>query len=67
VGPSDSPMVHRTVTVHCLVRLLVPALTSARTVALSIVHCRLLQTTVGAVSRCSASTPDSPMLHRIVR
>jgi hypothetical protein len=25
------------------------------------VHCRLLQTTVGAVSRCSGGTPDSPM------
>jgi hypothetical protein len=38
VGPPDSPMVHRTVTVHCPVRLLAPALTSARavrTVALS--------------------------------
>jgi hypothetical protein len=38
---------------------------SARAVA----HCSLLllQTTVGAVSRCSAGTPDSPMLHRTVR
>jgi hypothetical protein len=25
------------------------------------VHCRLLQTTVGAVSRCSTGTPDSPV------
>jgi hypothetical protein len=25
------------------------------------VHCRLLQTTVGADSRCSAGTPDSPV------
>jgi hypothetical protein len=25
------------------------------------VHCRLFQTTVGAVSRCSAGTPDSPV------
>jgi hypothetical protein len=32
VGPSDSPVVHRTVTVHCPVRLLAPALTSARVV-----------------------------------
>jgi hypothetical protein len=31
------------------------------------VHCILLQTTVGAVSRCSADTPDSPVLHRTVR
>jgi hypothetical protein len=41
---------------------------SARAVALFTVHCRLLQTTVGAVSRCSAwhteqssATPDSPV------
>jgi hypothetical protein len=44
-----------------------PALTSARAVALFTIHCRLLQTTVGAVSRCSAGTPDSPVLHRTVR
>jgi hypothetical protein len=31
------------------------------------VHCRLLQTTIGAFSRCSAGTPDSPVLHRTVR
>jgi hypothetical protein len=60
VGPPDSPVVHRTVTVHCSVRLLAPALT-LRVVA----HCSLLllQTTVGAVSYCSAGTPDSPVLH----
>jgi hypothetical protein len=34
---------------------------STRAVALFTVHCRLLQTTVGAVSRCSAGTPDSPV------
>jgi hypothetical protein len=60
-GPLDSPVVHRTGPVHCLVRHLAPALTSARVVALFTVHCRLLQTTVGAVSRCSGGTPDSPM------
>jgi hypothetical protein len=60
-GPLDSPMVHQTAPVHCLVRHLAPALTSARAGALFIVHCRLLQTTVGAVSRCSAGTPDSPV------
>jgi hypothetical protein len=27
MGPPDSPVVHRTVTVHCLVRLLASALT----------------------------------------
>jgi hypothetical protein len=64
VGPSDSPMVHRIVTVHCLVRLLAPALT-ARAVA----HCSLLllQTTVGVVAVAPHGTPDSPVLHRTVR
>ena len=33
-GPPDSPVVHGTVTVHCPVRLLAPALTSAHAVAL---------------------------------
>jgi hypothetical protein len=60
-GPPDSPVVHRTGHVHCPVRHLAPALTSARAAALFTVHCRLLQTTVGAVSRCSAGTPDSPV------
>jgi hypothetical protein len=38
---------------------------SARTVA----HCSLLllQTTIGTVSRCSAGTPDSPVLQQTVR
>jgi hypothetical protein len=31
-GPPDSPVVHRTVTIHCPVCLLAPALTSARAV-----------------------------------
>jgi hypothetical protein len=64
VGPPKSSVVHRTVTVHCPMRLLAPALTLR---ALS-VHCSLLQTTVGAVSRCSVwhtgqsgATPDSPV------
>jgi hypothetical protein len=41
----------KTVTVHCTVRLLAHALTSARAVALFTVA---LQTTVGADDRCSA-------------
>jgi hypothetical protein len=64
VGPLDSPVVHRTVTVHCRVHLLAPALT-LRTLS---AHYSLLQTTVGADSRCSAwhtrqsgATPDSPV------
>jgi hypothetical protein len=35
VGPSDSPVVHRTGPIDCPVRLLAPALTSARVGA----HC----------------------------
>jgi hypothetical protein len=53
---------HRTVTVHCPVRLLAPALTSARAVALFTVHCSV------ADDRCSAwhtgqsgATSDSPV------
>jgi hypothetical protein len=66
-GPPDSPVMHRTSPVHCPVRHLAPALTSASAVKLFTVYCRILQTTVGAVSRCSAGTPDSPVLHRTVR
>jgi hypothetical protein len=57
-------VVHRTVNVHCPVRLLAPALTLRALAA----HCSLLQTTVGADSHCSAwhtgqsgATPDSAM------
>jgi hypothetical protein len=69
VGPPDSPVVHRTVTVHCPVRILAPALTLRAQSALFTVHCLLLllQTTVGAVSRYSAGTPDSLVLHWTVR
>jgi hypothetical protein len=64
-GPPDSPVVHQIVTVHCPVRLLTPALTSVRAVALFTVA---LQTTVGPNDRCSAwhtkqsgATLDSPV------
>jgi hypothetical protein len=61
VGPPDSPVVHRTGTVHCPVRLLAPALTSARAGA----HCLLLlficRRPLARSSRCSAGTPDSPV------
>jgi hypothetical protein len=66
-GPQDSLVVHRIGSVHCPVSHLAPALASARAVALFTVHCILLQMTIGAVSRCSAGTPDSPVLHRTVR
>jgi hypothetical protein len=60
-------LAHRTVTVHCPVRLLAPALTlraQSRTV-----HCSLLllHTTVGAVAVAPLGTPDSPVLHQTVR
>jgi hypothetical protein len=60
-GPPDSPVVHRTVNVHCPVRLLAPALTSARVG----VHCSALlyrcRRPLALCSRYSAGTPDSPM------
>jgi hypothetical protein len=55
-GPPDSPVVHRTCPVDCLVRLLARALTSARTVA----HLIPLQMTVGAV------VAVTPLAHWIV-
>jgi hypothetical protein len=56
-GPPDSPVVHRTGPVDCLVRLLARALTSARTVA----HLMPLQTTIGVV------VAVTPLAHRTVR
>jgi hypothetical protein len=41
-GPPDSPVVHWTCHVHCLVRHLTPALTLRAQLALFIVHCSLL-------------------------
>jgi hypothetical protein len=58
---------HRTVTVHCPVRLLAPILTSTRAGAhcsAFIVHCRR---PLALCSRYSAGAPDSPVLHRTVR
>jgi hypothetical protein len=67
MGPPDSPVVHRTVTVHCPVCLLAPALTLR---ALS-THCsrtvHFLQTTVGSVAIAPLGTPDSPVAQRTVR
>jgi hypothetical protein len=61
MGPPDSPVVHRTVTVHCPVRLLAPALTLRELSAHCSVHCSLLQTTVGAVVVAPHGRPDSPV------
>jgi hypothetical protein len=51
---------HRTVTVHCLVRLLAPTLTSARAIRTIHCYCTLLQSTVGAVA-------VAPLAHWTVR
>jgi hypothetical protein len=67
MGPPDSPVVHRTGTVHCPVCLLAPALTLR---ALS-AHCSAFTgfrwSRPLRCSRCTAGTPDSPVSHRIVR
>jgi hypothetical protein len=58
-GPSDSLVVHRTGPVHCLVRILAPALTLRAQLALFTVHC----------SRCRrplAQIVVAPLAHRIV-
>jgi hypothetical protein len=59
-GPPDSPVVHQTGPLDCLVRLL-----GHRTV-----HCSALTALAGDHWRCSsrysAGTPDSPVLHRTV-
>jgi hypothetical protein len=60
-GPPNSPVVHLTVTVHCPVCLLTPALTSA----CAGVHCSvslfLCRRPLALFSRYSAGTPDSPV------
>jgi hypothetical protein len=58
---SSVVLAHRTVTVHCPVRLLAPTLTlRAQTHTF---HCSLLlsQTTVGVVAVAPYGTPDSPV------
>jgi hypothetical protein len=57
-GPPDSPVVHRTGPVHCPVRHLAPALTSARAVALF---------TVDFCRRPLAQLAVAPLAHRTVR
>jgi hypothetical protein len=67
MGPQDSPVVHRIVTVHCPVRLLAPALSLRELSA----HCscvsRPLNSTVALATVAPLGTPDSPMPHRTVR
>jgi hypothetical protein len=66
-GPPDSPVVHWTVTVHCPVRLLTPALTSARACTHCSVSLFLCRRPLALFSRYSAGTPDSPVLHRTIQ
>jgi hypothetical protein len=65
-GPPDSPVVHRTVTIHCPVRLLALLwlLRAGAHCSLLLFRCRRL---LALCSRYSAGTPDSPVLHRTVR
>jgi hypothetical protein len=53
---SSDRLSHRTVTVHCLVRLLALLWLCALSA-----YCSLLQTTVGAVAVAPLGTPDSPV------
>ena len=59
-GPPDSPVVHRTVTVHCPVRLLAPNLTSARAGT----HCSAFIVLADDRWRCVAVTT---LAHRTVQ
>jgi hypothetical protein len=58
--PPDSPVVHRTATVHCLVRLLAPALTYAHAGT----HCSAFIVLADDRWRCVAVTP---LAHRTIR
>jgi hypothetical protein len=63
----NSPVLHQTVTVHCPVHLLAPALAFARVGAHCSVSLFLCRRPLALYSRYSAGTSDSPMLHRTVR
>jgi hypothetical protein len=67
VGPPDSPVVHRTITVHCLVRLLAPALTLRELFMHCSIVSRPLNSTVALATVAPLGTPDSLVLHRTVR
>jgi hypothetical protein len=60
VGPPDSPVVHRTGPVDCPVRLLAPALTSARAGA----HCSAFNAFIDDHWR---EVVVAPLAHRTVR
>jgi hypothetical protein len=66
-GPPDSPVVHRTGTVHCPVCHLTPALTLRAQSALFTVHCSRCRRPLARVAVAPLGTPDSLVLHRTVR
>jgi hypothetical protein len=66
LGAPDSPVPHRTGTVHCPVRLLA-LLWRVNCLPTVHAHCSLLQTTVGTVAIAPLGALDSPVLHQIVR
>jgi hypothetical protein len=59
--PPDSPVVHRTGTVHCPVRHLTPALTLRAQSALFTVHCSRCRRPLAQVAVALLGTPDSPV------
>jgi hypothetical protein len=67
LGPADSPVLHRTVNVHCPVRLLALLWLCANYPRTVHVCRRPLESTVALLSRCSAGTPDSQVTHWTVR
>jgi hypothetical protein len=66
-GPPDCPVVHRTVTVHCSVRLLALALT----LRVQPAHCsctvHFCRRPLALLAVAPLGTPDSPVLHRKVQ
>jgi hypothetical protein len=66
VGPPDSPVVHRTITIHCQVRFLALLWLRALYAHCSVVS-RPLNSTVVLATVAPLGTPESPVLHRTVR
>jgi hypothetical protein len=65
-GPPDSPVVHRTVTVHCPVRLLALALTLRALSAHCLCTVHFCRRPLALLAVAPHGTPDSLVLHRIV-
>jgi hypothetical protein len=60
-GPPDSPVVHRTSTVHCPVRHMTPALTLRVQSALFTIHCSCCRRPLARGAVAPLGTPDSPV------